>query len=503
MKNVKKCCIALGCLLFMLLSCRKSESAKQSASNSKEINEKRLGATPPPTAYSGQVSSAIQSGRVIDIGDSSADDGALVEQMDWMSLSSQKWTAYRVTGNWYKIINLGSGKALTSPEDNAGTQLIQSTYTGVDAQLWKITSANPGQLYSVTNKNGLVVSLNNPEAGNGAIITQEVTSGDASQQWFIQRLFNNPVMGSGADPWVVQRNGWYYYTKTTGGDVQIWKTKRMSKLKSTWSRVAWTPPKGQMYSNNLWAPEMHYLDGKWYIYVAADNGNDGNHRMYVIENPSDDPTMGTWTLKGKITDPSDIWAIDGTVFEHEGKRYFIWSGWRFQNGSQSGIQQLYIAEMSNPWTITGERHMISEPTYDWEKVGLVNEGPEILKNAAGDVFLIYSASGCWTDEYKLGMMKLTGTDPLQQDSWTKNSTPVFQKNIANSVFAPGHNGFFKSPDGKEDWIIYHANAAAGQGCGGSRSTRMQPFRWNEDGTPNFGTPKPITEAQPAPSGEGL
>ncbi|MEO6148748.1 MAG: glycoside hydrolase family 43 protein, partial [Mucilaginibacter sp.] len=268
-------------------------------------------------------------------------------------------------------------------------------------------------------------------------------------------------------------------------------------------KLAWIPPAGQMYSSNIWAPELHYLDGKWYVYFAGDNGNDGNHRMHVLENASDDPTKGTWTYKGKIGDDSNIWAIDGSVFEHGGKRYFMWSGWKFQNGSQSGIQQIYIAEMSNPWTITGARYMISEPTYDWEMVGLVNEGPEILKNAAGDVFLVYSASGCWTDEYKLGMMKLTGTDPLVQANWTKYSTPVFQKNIANSVYSPGHNSFFKSPDGTEDWIIYHANNAAGLGCGGSRSTRMQKFTWNEDGTPNFGVPKSLSESLPAPSGEGL
>jgi len=56
------------------------------------------------------------------------------------------------------------------------------------------------------------------------------------------------------------------------------------------------------------------------------------------------------------------------------------------------------------------------------------------------------------------------------------------------VYAPGHNSFFKSPDGKQDWILYHANNEPGQGCGRFRSPRTQPFTWTKEGLPNFGVP---------------
>jgi len=36
---------------------------------------------------------------------------------------------------------------------------------------------------------------------------------------------------------------------------------------------------------------------------------------------------------------------------------------------------------------------------------------------------------------------------------------VFQRSNTNGVYGPGHNGFFKSPDGTEDWIVYQANAS--------------------------------------------
>jgi GH43 family beta-xylosidase len=259
------------------------------------------------------------------------------------------------------------------------------------------------------------------------------------------------------------------------------------------------PPAGSVYSKEIWAPELHFINGKWYMYFAADDGNNKNHRMYVIENTSKDPMQGEWTFKGKVTDPSDKWAIDGDVFTYRNKLYMIWSGWA---GDTNGQQDIYIAEMKNPWTIKGNRVRISSPFYKWEKDGAlndlnnpsqvnVNEGPQMLKNK-NKIFIIYSASGCWTDSYALGLLSFTGTgNLLDSAAWKKSGTAVFKQTPQNSVYAPGHNSFFKSPDGKEDWILYHANSASGQGCGGFRSPRAQRFTWNKDGTPNFGTPVSI------------
>lgn len=176
----------------------------------------------------------------------------------------------------------------------------------------------------------------------------------------------------------------------------------------------------------------------------------------------------------------------------------------------NGQQDIYIAKMKNPWTIEGERHRISAPVYDWEKDGdlnnpndvahvNVNEGPQLLKNK-DKLFIVYSASGCWTDSYSLGLLKFEGRNNLLDSaSWTKNREPVFTKSPENSVFAPGHNSFFKSPDGKEDWILYHANNEPGQGCGGFRSPRAQKFVWKADGTPDFGVPEKVGKKLAIPS----
>jgi GH43 family beta-xylosidase len=251
---------------------------------------------------------------------------------------------------------------------------------------------------------------------------------------------------------------------------------------------------------NMWAPEFHLLDGpnglRWYFYYTAGvSGNIDNQRTHVLESAGTDP-MGPYTYKARIYDPQhDTWAIDGSVLQLNDSLYFLFSSWAGE------YQSIYIAPMSDPWTISGERVRISWPQYDWERAELnVNEGPVALYHN-DDTFIIYSASFCWSPDYKLGMLTYNGGDPLSADSWVKSPEPVFERSDENGVFGPGHNGFFQSPDGTEDWIVYHANDLETDGCDDGRTTRVQRFTWNEDGTPNFGIPVSTEEVIAAPSGD--
>ena len=345
------------------------------------------------------------------------------------------------------------------------------------------------------------------------LLTLSLTPLSAQQQAATASgTFTNPLLPSGADPSVVHEDGFYYYMQTTGSNLTIWKTRDLTDLKNAVTKTVWTPPANGPYSREIWAPELHRVDGKWYIYFAADAGTNDSHRLWVLENASTDPLQGDWTMRGKLADPSDKWAIDPSEFDAAGKHYVLWSGW---SGDSNGVQSIFIARLANAWTIEGNRSLLSSPEFSWEKVGDlskgdtrydqvphidVNEGPEILQHG-GKIFLIYSASACWTNYYELGMLTADATSNLlDPGSWTKSTRPVFWEDPQASVFGPGHNTFFQSPDGTEDWILYHANAATGQGCSGNRSPRAQRFTWNADGTPSFG--RPLSTAQPIrkPSG---
>ncbi|MCF7668282.1 MAG: glycoside hydrolase family 43 protein [Verrucomicrobia bacterium] len=292
--------------------------------------------------------------------------------------------------------------------------------------------------------------------------------------------FLNPVVEKGADPWVIFQEGEYYYCFSSRNRIWIARAGKLHEIGRAEKKAVWNPPPDAEYSRELWAPELHLLDGKWYIYVAADDGDNYNHSMYALERADADP-LGPFTFKGKVAAPPDKWAIDGTVLEMGGLLYFIWSGWE---GNVNVRQNLYIAPMSNPWTICGERVLISRPVFDWEKHGdpLVNEGPEVLKKD-GKVFIVYSASGSWTDHYCLGMLTLSGTEPLKPGAWKKHPEPVFES--TEDVIAPGHASFVHTTGG-EDWIVYHA--AKYSGAGWNRNVRMQRIHWSESGLPVFGAP---------------
>ncbi|HEX2907807.1 MAG TPA: family 43 glycosylhydrolase [Phototrophicaceae bacterium] len=310
----------------------------------------------------------------------------------------------------------------------------------------------------------------------------------------------NPLNLGGPDPWLTYYEGNYYLAATT------WTSEWTMRKSPTLAGLKTAVPQRIYFETdparccNFWAPEFRLLDGpngpRWYFYYTAGTRDTyDNQRSYMLESAGTDP-MGPYTFKGRLFDPqNDGWSIDGSVLELNGSLYFLFSSF------VGGLQSLFIAPMSDPWTISGERTLISKPEYPWEQLtGFVNEGPVALYHD-DQTFIVYSASACSGPDYQLGLLTYTGGDPLQAESWVKNPEPVFQRSDESGVFAPGHNGFFKSPDGTEDWIVYHANDSVSGACDGRRTTRVQKFTWNDDGTPNFGVPVSFEEVITAPSGD--
>lgn len=330
------------------------------------------------------------------------------------------------------------------------------------------------------------------------LATGSVTHGESNRQQ--PGTLHNRLNTSGADPWLEYYDGNYYLATTTwASELTMRKSPTLAGLKTAEPvRIYFETDPSRCC--NMWAPEFRLLDGpnglRWYFYYTAGTwGTYDNQHTHVLESEGTDP-MGPYTYKARLHDPTlDTWMIDGSVLELNGSLYFLFSAFA------GGIQSLFIAPMSDPWTISGARTLIAWPEHPWEiQGGFVNEGPVALQHD-GETFIVYSASACSGPDYKLGILTYTGGDPLSVDSWVKNPDPVFQRSDEKEVFGPGHNGFFKSPDGTEDWIVYHANDSASGGCDGGRTTRVQKVNWNEDGTPDFGVPVSPSEEIAAPSGD--
>jgi len=280
--------------------------------------------------------------------------------------------------------------------------------------------------------------------------------------------------------------------------IALYRSRLLHNWREAERSVSYTAPAGLM---NLWAPEIFYLRDNFYMYFALDDGDNANHRMYVIRalNPAD--PMGTWTPERRLVVPfEDYWAIDGTVLEYgNGRLYFIWSGWPTINAGFP--QNIYIAPMSDPEMISGPRVLINQPTYPWHMHGAaLLEGPQILFNA-GRTFVVYSCSGSWTPDYQMGFMGIDDLrDPLIPNNWWRHDQPVFWRNDEQGVYGVGHASFTTSIDRTEPWIVYHAMADPDSGWAG-RTARIQKFGWNPDNSPAYPRPLGFEAILETPSGE--
>jgi GH43 family beta-xylosidase len=324
--------------------------------------------------------------------------------------------------------------------------------------------------------------------------------------------FTNPI-GPGQDPWIVRHEGAYHLVESREGGIYVYRSDRLTDPKRNPVRV-WTAPDTGWNQASLWAPELHFIDGRWYIYYAA--GRPGprgapfiHQRSGVLQSVGNDP-QGEYVDRGMLYTGDDIqtgadnkWAIDLTVTRLDGQLYAAWSGWERNTTVGRTPQHLYMARMSNPYTISSNRVKISSPTESWEvkedpDEGLdLQEGPEFLRN--GDrLFLIYSTRESWLKDYRLGQLRLRSpqADPMDPASWIK-SGPVFLP--TETVHGVGHGGFTVSPDGTENWHVYHAKVDTEPGW--NRVLRMQPFTWKADGSPDFGRPTPSGQPIPVPSGQ--
>ena len=295
-----------------------------------------------------------------------------------------------------------------------------------------------------------------------------------------------------ADPYILRKDGFYYFTASVPAfdRIILRKAETLEGLAEAAEKTVWVKHEDGPMSCNIWAPEIHYVDGAWYIYFAAaqsgaDEAGRYNHRTYALVNNNADPTEGEFREAGKIRTGWESFTIDSTTVEFEGKRYFLWAQRDF---TIPGNSNLYIAEMKNPLELRLPAVRLSIPEYDWECQGyLVNEGPGCLLHN-GNLYVTYSGSA--TDErYAMGMLTLkAGNNPLDAAGWHKSPEPVMVTEEKNSLYGPGHNSFTKDEKG-QDILVFHARPYPGfQGDALSDPNRhcyLRTVKYDEEGRPVF------------------
>jgi GH43 family beta-xylosidase len=313
----------------------------------------------------------------------------------------------------------------------------------------------------------------------------------ATIQLHAQCTFTNPIKTGAADPQITYIDGYYYFLFTTGDGVWLRRHQNMQEVgndaingaKKIWG---WNSE----IVGHVWAPEIHKINGKFYIHASGSvtgNSNPESMRMFVLEANTTDP-FGTYTYKGLL---SNNYAIDQSIWQDpsNGSIYMSYSQWDNNipgANPASLIQCTYICKMNSP-TQMGTGVRLSYPATAWEKhKWWVNEGQYFLKKG-NKLHIVFSVSGCAAAEYSLAMLTCSNGDYLNPSAWTKSSAPVFTQDPSKSVYGTGHHSTLETPNG-EWWLVYHAVSDPAGSCGGIRSTRMQPFTFDANDNPVFGTP---------------
>lgn len=343
------------------------------------------------------------------------------------------------------------------------------------------------------------VEYSNGQTDNLAVVWEDIDpgvynkKGEFTVSGRVKPLkYPSPLIEQRADPYIYKHtDGYYYFTASVPeyDRIVLRRAKTIEGLITAPEKVLWRKhPTGEM-SKHIWAPEIHYIDGNWYIYFAAGQEEDiWAIRPYILECKDENPLTGNWEEKGKLNINFESFSLDATTFEHKEERYIVWA----QKTDNDRVSNIYIDRLKNPWNIEGNQVLIAEPIYDWERIGFnVNEGPAVIKRN-GRIFIAYSASA--TDHnYCMGLLTADeNSDLLDPVSWEKTPYSVFTSNKETEQYGPGHNSFTVAEDGKTDLLVYHARPykeiEGNPLYDPNRHARVQRLYWNSDGTPNLAYP---------------
>ena len=262
---------------------------------------------------------------------------------------------------------------------------------------------------------------------------------------------------SARDPDVIFNNGLFYCLYSYENALWIKYASSLDDLLDAAPRVVFKPNKKEEYSTRIWAPELHVIDGVCYIYVTIGAKSSLLEHMFVLTNDSDDP-LKPYYIKSYIDNGDGGWAIDASIVKYNGSLYYVYSS--FGKYDEEVYQALYIAKMKNPYTLESRSYLLSKSEFEWEKFGCdggsrpyVNEGPFAIYHNE-KIHIVYSASGCWTNHYCLGLLTFKGGDILNKDNWIKCSKPILDNR--SGFIAPGHASFIQNHPSKKEYIFFHA-----------------------------------------------
>ncbi|MCR5655955.1 MAG: family 43 glycosylhydrolase [Butyrivibrio sp.] len=395
--------------------------------------------------------------------------------------------------------------------------------TGVEAEYESEIAVNPGEDYSLLQNTGAKLTFNDGSKKDDAVITWYDEEGErvlntkdlevgSHKLTGKVTYFGSPVADEKADPYVIynEDDGYYYMTSSwpAYGSVNdgynriaLRRSKTLSGLAEAEDYAVFRANESGELSAHIWAPEMHKINGEWYIYFAGTcSSNVWDIRPYVLHctDSSDLLNIENWELKGRFVnkdgnydDTFDAFTLDMTYFENGAKGYVIWA-----YKKSASVLKMAEVNMDEPWKLASDAVVISEPEFSWEINGsqLINEGPAVLKRD-GKIYVAFSGSTTGP-EYCMGIFEADeNADLMNPKSWKKRKTAALQTSDLVGQYGPGHNSFTTDADGNVI-VVYHARdekcyqkkckwAGIDPLYDPCRNAYMAILRYDEDGRPVF------------------
>lgn len=317
--------------------------------------------------------------------------------------------------------------------------------------------------------------------------------------------YSNPFIIQRADPYVTKGNdNNYYFTASypayesvnNGYDrIILRRSETVAGLQTADEVTIWEAHKKGIMGAHIWAPELHFIAGKYYIFFAAGNKDDVWHiRPYMLVCEGDDPINDKWTELGRVeategdTKSFNDFSLDMTYFHHNNSHYLIWA-----EKYKDSVLMMAQIDPSKPNKLISKPILLTKPEYDWEIVKhRVNEGPSVLKTD-DKVIVFFSASGTG-EEYCIGMLWADANANLMDvSSWHKMDKPILSTTDLTGEVGPGHNSFVVDENGKQ-LIVYHARPSShlNKECGSyfheslydpCRHARIREIAFNDNGLP--------------------
>lgn len=307
--------------------------------------------------------------------------------------------------------------------------------------------------------------------------------------------FDNPVWGEGlADPFCWYHDGMYYAIGTgrgrAGAERKAGRQVPMVKSRDLqhWQYVGLVlEPAPEERGGNFWAPEVAYSDGTFYLYYHCDgNGKGFRIRVATSKNP-EGPYRDTGT---PLTDVAKTpFAIDSTAFRDDDGQWYLFYATDFLDFNETtfrgtalvadrlaGMTQLeghpqVVMRAHWPWQVYQRNRTMYGKVADWYTL----EGPAVRKHN-GKYYCFYSGGNYQNDSY--------GVDYLVADRVTgpwrevgRERGPQIVRSVPGKVIGPGHNSVVSSPDGTQDYIVYHAWDKGMK----ARLMCVDPIVWTQDG----------------------